>query len=1208
MFRKVRSALAGFLAVIMVLCAVPVAAFVPEMVEMGEEFAVEETNDTENDTGLFAQSVVSRDDGVWLFPADSKYYRAFTDFCGCLGNSTCPFHKLVHPYMTQASGWSNCHGWQTYSQGHNGFDVGVPNGSSVYAAASGYYHAISASSGGGRGAYVYIEHPISGSGYSYYSYYQHLSTVYTNLNNTYVQAGDLIGKSGNSGGSAYHLHFGIVLGKSGASASVLNNSECKGWLLSPGLAEGEIVANPSSSSPAGLPSSSNANDTRAIQDHCGSVRYTFNKNEVSIGANSNYQQFTPASINSGEYRLVNNGSYLTTTADNNTTVLTVKAKSSTSNQQFYISPNSRFSQSYIIKSQAYSSGRVVNVFTAGVSANGDNVSLYTSTTDASQSWRFEAKSGGYLIHPVDNTGLALTNSNGTVKVMTSSGASNQIWTLASAVDTYTVSYNANGGTGAPGNQTKTHGVSLTLSSVKPTKDGYTFQGWSTTLNGSVQYNPGSAYSGNANLTLYAVWNPVKYPIYFNANGGTGAPDTQYQTHFEYLTLSSVVPQRDGYTFQGWSTTLNGAVVYQPGNQFGENCSVTLYAVWTPCTYTISYDANGGENAPAAQTKRHGQSITITTDVPTRAGYTFKGWMGTRESGVVELVPGQVCDYNYSWTFYALWETTFPDQPQVNVESLTAPENIPFTVFWSPVKNADWYEVWLLSETETKNLEWQQTNTFYTTSLPAGNYTFQIVAINQERVNSGIDYANPGFASVTVKPIEDYIPRDKVEWNGHAYWIFDNYLSWGTARQFCEALGGHLATITSEGEENAIASSNALSTTSQIGFWLGGSDAEEEGTWIWLTGEDFTYSNWHPEGQPDNAALPHPWIDGLTVHENYLMIYSSKSPDFITTASQAYWNDFRSNTSSRDIGFICEFEPYVVSYNANGGEKAPTNQTKAHGVDMKLSVTVPTREGYAFQGWAVSKDGEVQYQPGDTYFGNANVTLYAVWQVLKPAIRIVNVVRSDGKLVCDLSLTAIPDGSTLCVAAYNGNKMIKVFTNTVSEKRLTVDLPNNLTRIKVFAVENMSTLKPVCESTEWSFAENEVTSCNIYNETLWEMNSSPVLYCNVNVEYKNRTEKSVQVRIVWKQSIAKSCFYGYAQEFTAVVGGVSTGTVTIIPLNMWGKSTISSNVKSRTVYSDWLDIPVTYDQTSVPITVEYIDSYSPKTFADASFTIPDWFKQ
>ena len=359
-------------------------------------------------------------------------------------------------------------------------------------------------------------------------------------------------------------------------------------------------------------------------------------------------------ITTNTYRLVNNGSYLTTTADNNTTVLTAKAKIGTSNQQFYISPNSRFSQSYIIKSQAYSSGRVVNVFTTGVSANGDNVTLYTSTTDASQSWRFEAKSGGYLIHPVDNTGLALTNSNGTVKVMTSSGASNQIWTLASAVDTYTVSYNANGGTGAPGNQTKTHGQSLTLSSVKPTKDGYTFQGWSTTLNGSVQYNPGSAYSGNANLTLYAVWSIKTYTISYNANGGTGAPASQTKVHGQNLTLSNMRPTKDGYTFQGWSTILYGTVAYQPGGQFDENRNLTLHAVWSQKTYTVSYDANGGTGAPASQTKVHGDALTLSTVKPTRSGYEFKGW-ATSSNGNVEYSAGAAYAENANVTLYAVWE-------------------------------------------------------------------------------------------------------------------------------------------------------------------------------------------------------------------------------------------------------------------------------------------------------------------------------------------------------------------------------------------------------------------------------------------------------------------------------------------------------------------------------------------------------------------------
>lgn len=202
--------------------------------------------------------------------------------------------------------------------------------------------------------------------------------------------------------------------------------------------------------------------------------------------------------------------------------------------------------------------------------------------------------------------------------------------------TYTVSYNANGGTGAPGNQTKTHGQSLTLSSVKPTKDGYTFQGWSTTLNGSVQYNPGSAYTVNDHVTLYAVWNPVKYPIYFNANGGTGAPDTQYQTHFEYLTLSSVVPKKAGYTFKGWSTTLNGAVSYQPGGQFGENRSVTLYAVWAVIPVTsITL------NQTTASLKK-GETLTLTATVaPSDAANKSVTWSSSNNSVATVSTSGVV---------------------------------------------------------------------------------------------------------------------------------------------------------------------------------------------------------------------------------------------------------------------------------------------------------------------------------------------------------------------------------------------------------------------------------------------------------------------------------------------------------------------------------------------------------------------------------------
>lgn len=70
---------------------------------------------------------------------------------------------------------------------------------------------------------------------------------------------------------------------------------------------------------------------------------------------------------------------------------------------------------------------------------------------------------------------------------------------------YTISYNANGGSGQPGNQTKWYGENISLSNTRPTRANYSFLGWSTSAGGSVNYQPGQVYNGNSNLNLYAVW-------------------------------------------------------------------------------------------------------------------------------------------------------------------------------------------------------------------------------------------------------------------------------------------------------------------------------------------------------------------------------------------------------------------------------------------------------------------------------------------------------------------------------------------------------------------------------------------------------------------------------------------------------------------------------------------------------------------------------
>ena len=151
----------------------------------------------------------------------------------------------------------------------------------------------------------------------------------------------------------------------------------------------------------------------------------------------------------------------------------------------------------------------------------------------------------------------------------------------SAKSTYTVSYNANGGSGAPSSQTKVHGVALTLSSTKPTRTGYTFKGWGTSSSDTtVDYSAGGSYTNNANITLYAIWQSNTFTVSYNANGGSGAPSNQTKIYGVNLTLSSTVPTRTGYTFKGWGTSSSAtSVSYSAGGTYSSNASITLYAVW-----------------------------------------------------------------------------------------------------------------------------------------------------------------------------------------------------------------------------------------------------------------------------------------------------------------------------------------------------------------------------------------------------------------------------------------------------------------------------------------------------------------------------------------------------------------------------------------------------------------------------------------------------
>lgn len=117
---------------------------------------------------------------------------------------------------------------------------------------------------------------------------------------------------------------------------------------------------------------------------------------------------------------------------------------------------------------------------------------------------------------------------------------------------------------------------------------------------------------------------------------------------------------------------------------------------------------------------------------------------------------------------------------------------------------------------------------------------------------------------------------------HSYRIFYDTLTWQEAKAACEAMGGHLVTITSEEEQKRIEDLN----TQNDKLWIGAS-RDQDGNWIWVTGEPWSYTNWG-EGEPNNSS-------NVVANENCVAVWPQS------------WNDLANDNLYEQKGYICEWD-------------------------------------------------------------------------------------------------------------------------------------------------------------------------------------------------------------------------------------------------------------------------------------------------------------
>lgn len=262
-------------------------------------------------------------------------------------------------------------------------------------------------------------------------------------------------------------------------------------------------------------------------------------------------------------------------------------------------------------------------------------------------------------------------------------------------------------------------------------------------------------------------------------------------------------------------------------------------------------------------------------------------------------------------------------------------------------------------------------------------------------DKGNDWGPQKFDVIKVSHSDDNMskPVETSYFKGHKYELYNESMTWESAKLFCEKKGGHLVTISDEKENEFVNGMRCrnLSTDYKQSIWLGGSDTANEGTWSWITGEPFTYSNWEPN-EPNGGTS-----------QNYLQMYSSGN-----------WDDVQ-NEAGRFV--VCEYDS-VQPKQTPVASSLSLSDNIGFNIYMRISDDVLSDDGAMMI--ITNSDGKVIKKLISSY----ETTTYQD----KPVKKIVSMVpaaKMSGKLSFKiLKSDGIESSTYICSVMDYANEMIK----------------------------------------------------------------------------------------------------------------------------------------------------------------------------------------
>jgi len=599
---------------------------------------------------------------------------------------------------------------------------------------------------------------------------------------------------------------------------------------------------------------------------------------------------------------------------------------------------------------------------------------------------------------------------------------------------YTAYFKSNGGN----TYSKTDKVSpvedITPPSTNPTRTGYSFTNWyseSACTNLFVFTN----HTISATTYIYAGWSANEYEVTFDSNEGTsGSMANQTIVFGESETLLKNEYARTGYTFNGWNTKADGSgTTYADQSNFKMTTEgATLYAVWKPITYTVSFDGNtntGGSTENQVFTYDTPQNLTLNGF--TKTGYSFTEWNTSSDGNGTPYSDGDSVN-NLSTTntgiieLFAEWEiNTYLISYELDNGTNDAANPGTYTVESEDIILAD----------ATKNgysfIGWYADAGFnqQVTSIPQGSTGDTTLYANFSPITYSIKYELDGGTNDIVNPSTYNIESENIvlaDATKKGYTFVGWYADAGFNQQVTSIPNG------STGDTTLYANFNIITYTISYELDGGTNDVVNPGTYTVeyenivladATKKGYTFEGWYADAgfNQQVTSIPQGSMGDTTLYANFSTISYSityeldgglndaanpgtyyieseniilanatkKGYSFVGWYADAGFNQQVTSIpkgSTGDTTLYANFSSitYSITYNLDNGTNDLTNPDTYTVESEDILLADATKKGYTFAGWYADADFNqkvISIPKGST----GDTTLYANFSSITYAI-------------------------------------------------------------------------------------------------------------------------------------------------------------------------------------------------------------------------------